>query len=138
MINLNKKMKKLMFYTMLFSLLLVPSFSLAQGVTVSNDFVTCNGLSSDSKLADLFDYGTCIISNSIIPLLFALAVVLFVWGVVQYVINDGEEAKKAKGKQFMIWGIVGLAVMISVWGLVNILTNTFGVSPANFIPQVAH
>jgi len=71
----------------------------------------------------------------VIPLIFALAVAMFVWGVVQFVINSSEEAKKEKGKQFMVWGIIALTVMVCVWGLVAILGNTFGVN-TGFIPQV--
>jgi len=47
------------------------------------------------------------------------------WGVVQYVISNDEEAKKT-GRNRMIYGIIGLAVIIGMWGLVNILKNTFG------------
>ena len=61
-------------------------------------------LVGNPKLQDLLGYGTCIIGKSVIPLILALAVAVFVWGVVQYVINDNEEAKKAKGREFMIWG----------------------------------
>jgi len=92
-------------------------------------------LIANPKLQDLLGYVTCIISKSIIPLIFALAIVLFVWGVVQYVINDNEEAKKARGRQFMIWGIIGITVMVSVWGLVGILGNTFGID-TKFVPQL--
>lgn len=93
------------------------------------------GLGSSPNFQSLADYVTCVINNSIIPLIFALAVVMFVWGVVQFVINSDEEAKKAKGKQFMIWGIVALAVMVSVWGLVSILGGTFGIN-TTVLPQV--
>ncbi len=93
----------------------------------------CN-LVSNPKFQDLLSYGSCIITRSVIPLIIALAVVMFIWGVVQYVINSDEEAKKAKGKQFMIWGIIGLTVMIAVWGLVKILGSTFGIEYA--IPQL--
>lgn len=93
------------------------------------------GLGSNPKLQHLLDYATCIINKSVIPLIFALALAMFVWGVVQFVINSDEEAKKEKGKQFMLWGIIALTVMISVWGLVNILGDTFGVN-TGFIPQV--
>ncbi|MEK7572282.1 MAG: hypothetical protein AAB493_00260 [Patescibacteria group bacterium] len=92
-------------------------------------------LASNPKLQDLLGYVTCIISKSIIPLILTLAVALFVWGVVQYVINDQEEAKKARGRQFMIWGIIGITVMVSVWGLVGILGNTFGID-TKFVPQL--
>ena|SRR3989338_3732704 len=92
-------------------------------------------LDTNPKLQHLLKYVTCIISSAVIPLIFALAVAMFVWGVVQFVIYSDEEAKKAKGKQFMLWGIIALTVMISVWGLVSILGNTFGVN-TGFIPQV--
>ena len=82
----------------------------------------------------LLSYVGCIINKSVIPLIIALAMVMFIWGVVQYVINNDEEAKKEKGKQFMIWGIIGLTVMFGVWGLVKILGSTFGIEYA--IPQL--
>lgn len=64
------------------------------------------------------------IFNYLIPILITLGVVYFVWGVVRYVIADGEEAK-TKGRDSMIFGIIGLAVIVSMWGLVNIITSTF-------------
>ena len=95
----------------------------------------CNLASiSSPQLKDLLNFGTCLINNSVIPLIVALAVAMFMWGVVQYVINSDEEAKKEKGKQFMIWGIIGLVVMVGVWGLVKILGSTFGIQYA--IPQL--
>ena len=36
----------------------------------------------------------------------------------------------------MIWGIVALAVMLSVWGLVGILGSTFGLGTGSVLPQV--
>lgn len=86
------------------------------------------------KFQDLIAYATCILSNAIIPLIFALATVLFVWGVVKYVINNDEQAKKEEGRQFMLWGIIALSVMVSVWGIVKIVGNTFGIEYV--IPQV--
>ena len=67
------------------------------------------------------------ILNIIVPILIALGVVYFIWGVITYVISSDEEAKKA-GRNRIIFGIIGLAVIIGLWGLVRILTNTFGVS----------
>lgn len=92
-------------------------------------------LPNNPTFGKLISYATCILSKSIIPLILGFAMVLFIWGVVQYVINTDDETKKKKGKQFMIWGIVALAVMTSVWGLVRILGNTFGVN-TTVIPQL--
>lgn len=83
---------------------------------------------------DLLIYVICIINKSVIPLIISLALAMFIWGVVQYVINDQEEAKRAKGRQFMIWGIIGLTVMFAVWGLVKIIGTTFGIEYV--IPQL--
>ncbi len=67
------------------------------------------------------------ILNPIISILFVLATVIFLWGVIQYVIgSQGDTAKLEKGKQVMIWGIVGMAVMASAWGIVAIICQFFG------------
>ncbi|HLF66460.1 MAG TPA: hypothetical protein VI522_02485 [Gammaproteobacteria bacterium] len=89
----------------------------------------------NATVADLFLYSACIISRAVIPLIFAVAVASFVWGVVRFVINDDDEGKKEKGKQFMIWGLIALTVMLGVWSLVAILGRTFGLN-TRFIPQV--
>jgi len=60
-----------------------------------------------------------------LPVLISLAVVWFVWNVFRYVIAGSDE-EKTKARVNMIWGIVGIFVMVSIWGLVSILANTFG------------
>jgi amino acid transporter len=57
-------------------------------------------------------------------LLVGLAVIIFIYGVITLIFSEGGD-KKEEGKQYMVWGIVGIFVMVSVWGLVNILINTF-------------
>ena len=68
----------------------------------------------------------------LIPIILGLAVLMFLIGVFRYVVANGED-DKAKGRQFMIWGIVGLFVMVSVWGLVNLLSDTLRLN--NVTPQ---
>lgn len=96
---------------------------------------TCT-LEGEPKLQDVLCYATRIINDSLIPLVFAVATVFFVWGAVKFfIINADEEAKREQGKQFMIWSIIALAVMLSVWGLVGILGSTFGID-GSALPQV--
>lgn len=68
------------------------------------------------------------IINPLIRILFALAFVIFVWGIIQYVLlqRDSVDAK-GQGRQHMIWGIVGLAIMTSVFFIVRIITTTLGI-----------
>jgi hypothetical protein len=61
----------------------------------------------------------------LIPIVIGAAVLLFLFGILRFVFaGDDESRKKARG--FMILGIVSLAVMVSVWGLVRFLQSTFG------------
>jgi hypothetical protein len=84
----------------------------------------------------ILNYFTCIIAQSVIPALFAVAMVTFIWGSIKFfIIEADEEAKREQGKQFMLWGIIALAVMISVWGLVGVLADTFGF-PHSVLPSV--
>lgn len=71
------------------------------------------------------------ILNLIIGLLFVLVTLWFIWGIVQYVMASGDEEKIKDGKNHMIWGIIGMAVMAGAWGIVNILLQTFGVGSAS-------
>jgi len=66
------------------------------------------------------------ILNSIVPILIALGIVFFVWGVITYMMA-GDEEKKKEGRTKIIYGIIGLAVIVSLWGLVGILIRTFDV-----------
>jgi hypothetical protein len=61
-----------------------------------------------------------------LPLVVGLALLAFFWGVAQFI--WGGDDKRAEGKQHMIWGIVGLFVMVSVWGLVGFLGSIVGVN----------
>lgn len=88
------------------------------------------------KLQDVLKYGTCFIQNAIIPFLFALAIAFFIWGIIQFVIlGAGDETKRTQGRQHMIWGVVALAVMLGVWGLVKIVGGTLGLN-TSVLPQV--
>jgi predicted membrane channel-forming protein YqfA (hemolysin III family) len=103
-------------------LIMAPFLAFAQSITG-------NG-SCAAQAAGTLGYILCIagnILNTLIPILIVLGVVYFIWGVLQYVISADEEAKK-KGKDHMIWGIIGLVVIVALWGLVSVLTTTFGLN----------
>ena len=67
------------------------------------------------------------IFNTIIPILIVLGVIYFIWGVITYMIGADEEAKK-KGRDKVIYGLIGLVVIVGMWGLVKIVTGTFGLN----------
>ena len=67
---------------------------------------------------------TEVINNALVPLVLAVAFLVFIWGLYQYFIAGSEEDKK-QGRQLMIWGILAFFVMLTVFGIVNVLQNTF-------------
>jgi hypothetical protein len=76
-----------------------------------------------------------LINTVAVPLIFALAFIVFIWGVFQFFIAGGhDEEAKDKGKSLMLWGLIGFFIMVSVWGLVHILVGTLNLNPS--IPQL--
>jgi len=66
-----------------------------------------------------------LINNVAVPVIFAIAFLVFIWGVFMYFIRGGHDQEvRDKGKDLMLYGLIGFFVMISVWGLVNILVGT--------------
>lgn len=68
------------------------------------------------------------ILSPLVGLLFVLATVVFLWGVIQYSLLAESDEKLAAARQQMTWGIIGLTVMSAAWGIVKIICNTFDIS----------
>ncbi len=74
--------------------------------------------------------------NSATVLIMAAAVVWFLLGVFKFIKAGGDAEGKSAARNQIISGIVGLAVMASVYGLVNILVNTVGPDNRGITPPV--
>lgn len=67
------------------------------------------------------------INTVAVPLVFAVAFIVFLFGVFRYFIVGGANAEKRKeGTQLIVYALIGFAVMIVVWGLVNLIVGTLG------------
>lgn len=116
-------MKKKIITLSSLGLALMPIFTLAQTSTGTSCYGVQTGIQAIiCKVGEIL--------NTLIPILVVLAVVYFIWGVIQYVIADDEEAK-SKGRNRMIWGIIGLVVIVAMWGLVGIVKSTFSLNNNN-------
>ncbi len=65
--------------------------------------------------------------NIATPIVLGIALLVFFWGVVKFIFSSSQEGK-SEGKNFMIWGIVGLFVMVSVWGLVRFINTALSIN----------
>ena len=102
--------------------LLVPGIALAQ-------------FSRFSNVGELLNFFTDLIRVSIIPLLIALAVVYFLYGAGKFIRNAEDTGKREEGRQFMLYGVIALFVIVSFWGIVTLLANTFGIGIGGGLPQ---
>lgn len=77
-----------------------------------------------------------VIINPLIILMFAAALVYFLYGVIEFLTKLDNPNEREVGKNHMIWGVVGMFLMFAVFTILNIIQHTLGVSPLNpNIPQ---
>ena len=98
----------------------MPVVALAQGYNVGS----LNGMSQ--TITDIL--------NLIFPILLAISVFVIAWGIFKFILNAGDEEARKTGRSFILWGVVGIFLMLSIWGLVNILVNTFSLNNSAITP----
>ncbi|MDO8566636.1 MAG: hypothetical protein Q7R58_00595 [bacterium] len=82
-------------------------------------------LAAVNNLSDAGSFIINTINNVLVPVLFAIAFIVFLWGAFNtFIMGHASEDVKEKGKSLMLYGLIGFFVMVSIWGLVNILTGT--------------
>ena len=94
---------------------LLPLVSAAQGTPVGPPPRDVNDLLN--RISDF-------IIDPIIFTLFTIAFVVFIWGLVQFVSNLSNEEARSTGQKHMIYGLIGMAIMISVNGIIGIIQAT--------------
>jgi len=67
------------------------------------------------------------IVNPTILLMFAIATTVFVWGLVQFIATSETDEGREKGKRKILWGLIGIFIMISAFGIIRIVLQTFGI-----------
>jgi hypothetical protein len=101
---------------------------------------TTKGSGKLGNITDVTDKFTNL-GNTFIQVLIAFAVIWIIFNVVRYLIVGADsEDKRKTARQAIIWGIIGLAIIISIWGLVNLVLRTFVFEntavPTNQFPKV--
>ncbi|OGG75321.1 hypothetical protein A3A41_01550 [Candidatus Kaiserbacteria bacterium RIFCSPLOWO2_01_FULL_54_22] len=97
----------------------ISSSVIAIGVVVLPAFASAATLLNTLALANTF-------LNALIGLFITLAIVVFFWGLIKYLVNAGEA--KSEGLQIMFYGVIAIFVMVSIWGIIRLLQSTFQVT----------
>jgi phosphate starvation-inducible membrane PsiE len=72
------------------------------------------------------------IINPIISVAVALALVVFLWGVVQFIYSETSDSKREEGKKKIVYGLVGLFIMFTAYGIINFILNTFDIRERSY------
>lgn len=77
------------------------------------------------------------IINLAIPIVFAMGILFFIWGIVKYISVAGSEQAMSEARGIMIWGVVVIFITSSVWGIVKFVQgDLFGGSPLQLIETI--
>jgi hypothetical protein len=87
---------------------------------------SCNAIQFTS-IINIAVWIKCLIGAVVIPGIFMLAFVVFLWGVLKFM-RSSSQTDKQDAKQYIIGGLIGLFIMVSVWGIIRIINTTFGIS----------
>ena len=101
------------------ALTLAPLAALAQGVSGSNL----------GGITNLFNNFIGFINGTLIPLVFALALLMFFYGIFKYfILGGGDQGSRDEGKQLMLWAIIGFVVMAGIYGIIQVITGGLGIN----------
>lgn len=75
------------------------------------------------------------IINPLIILVFAIAFLIFFWGLFQFISNEAQGEGREEGKKKILYGIIGMFIMFSAYGLIRITLGTFGISQPDYLNQ---
>ena len=130
-------MKSLFRTAAVLAVLLVPALASAafvqnQTTGYSFGFISTSGgfgMGCASTICYVADTIVYIINSILVPVLFAVAFIVFLYGIAKaYIFSHGDPERVKEGHHTILWGIVAFVVMISLWGLVNVVANTFGLA----------
>ncbi len=119
-------MNKLTTVAALLTASIVPSLASAQSFSGSITFSFGSPGCTISTLCGIASVILNTINFVLVPLLFAVAFIVFLYGIFKtYIWSSGDSEEVKKGHTLILWGLIGFAIMVSLWGLVNVVVNTF-------------
>ncbi len=79
-------------------------------------------------MQEFLDKAVVAIVNPILQVIFAIALVIFVYGIFEFVRGADSPEVRTKGQQHIMYGLIGIFIMVSVFTIIKILLNTLGVT----------
>ena len=67
------------------------------------------------------------IVNPIILLLSAIALVVFAWGIFEFVRGAADDKSREQGRKAIFWGLIGFVIIFGAYGIIDVALRTFGI-----------
>jgi uncharacterized membrane protein YidH (DUF202 family) len=80
-------------------------------------------ISSAQTMADIIKTTWNELIRPAIIFMFVLATVVFIWGLIQFINNADDEEGRNTGKRHLLWGIIGMAIMVSAGAIIIVIQN---------------
>ena len=74
--------------------------------------------------------------DPILAVIFSLGLFMFLWGLVEFLIAVKDGKPSEEGKRHMVYGLIGMLIMVSVYGIINMVVNTLGLQDATDITRL--
>lgn len=83
---------------------------------------------------DLVTVVVDILVNYLVPIILGIIVITFVWKSTQFILKSDNAEERSKGRMYLVYGILGLVIVLSVWSIVALFLGVIGVPPV--VPQL--
>lgn len=80
------------------------------------------------NLQNLISSATNILVDLLIPIIAAIALLIFFWGLFRSIAKGGDARGVEEGRSIAVWGLLTLFVMVSVWGLVHFIQSGLNIT----------
>ncbi len=84
-------------------------------------------MNNTGALSTFIQHVVSAIIQPLVILIVTAGVAYFIWGIVVYLWNSEKGDERTKGAQHILWGVIGIVIMVAVVGILQIVLNTFGV-----------
>jgi uncharacterized membrane protein YidH (DUF202 family) len=85
------------------------------------------------SMTDLLNKINAVLLNPLITLLFFLAAAIFILGLVRFLANPDSTEARETAKKHMLYGIIGITIMISVYGIIAFLLSNLGIDNPEYL-----
>jgi uncharacterized membrane protein YidH (DUF202 family) len=76
---------------------------------------------AEISIAPFLDKVSALIINPLIILVFSIAFIVFIFGIVQFINSETADKTRDEGKKKIMWGLVGMTIMFSAYGIIHLI-----------------